>query len=158
MIKINKKSIGKCILLSIITFGIYGIYWNYLLVENTRSIQKNTDSCTKEMLCLIFVPFYSLYWWYTRGQKINQDFRKHNYDSMSNGVVYLILTFFGLSIVSMAIMQNDFNSLKSETHSEQQLVYKGENLFTAIIKYFAPICIVLILISSILDVLGIVKI
>ena len=73
MIQINKRSIGMCILLSIITCGIYGIYWMYLLVKNTRSIQKNTDNCKGEMLCLIFVPFYSLYWWYTRGEKLDRD-------------------------------------------------------------------------------------
>jgi hypothetical protein len=120
MSQINKRSIGVCILLSIITLGIYGIYWLYLLVKNTRSIQKNTTSCTGEMLCLIFVPFYSLYWWYTRGEKVKQEFSQHNYASKGNGIVYLILAIFGLSIVSMAIMQSDFNSLKSETHSEQR--------------------------------------
>ncbi len=36
--------------------------------------------------------------------------------------------------------------------------FKGKKLFEIVIKYFAPICIVLILISSVLDVLGIVKI
>ena len=124
MIQINKRSIVVCILLSIITFGIYGIYWLYLLVKNTRSIQKNTTSCTGEMLCLIFVPFYSLYWWYTRGEKVKQEFSQHNYASTGNGIVYLIFAIFGLSIVSMAIMQSDFNSLKSETHSEQRSAMK----------------------------------
>ena len=120
MIQINKRSIGMCILLSIITYGIYGIYWMYLLVKNTRSIQKNTDKCTGEMLCLIFVPFYSLYWWYTRGEKVRQGFSEHDYNATGGGVVYLVLAIFGLSIVSMAIMQSDFNSLKSEIHSEQR--------------------------------------
>lgn len=120
MIEINKRNIGVCILLSIITLGIYDIYWLYLLVKNTRSIQKDTNDCTGEMLCLIFLPFYSLYWWYTRGEKVKQGFSEHNYTSIGNGVIYLILSIFGLSIVSMAIMQSDFNSLKSETHSEQQ--------------------------------------
>ncbi len=36
--------------------------------------------------------------------------------------------------------------------------FKRKGLFTAIIKYFAPICIILILISSVLDVFGILKI
>ena len=36
--------------------------------------------------------------------------------------------------------------------------FRWKKLFTVIIKYVAPVCIVLILISSILDVLGIVKI
>lgn len=124
MIQINKRSIGICILLSIITCGIYGIYWMYLLVKNTRSIQKNTDKCTGEMLCLIFVPFYSLYWWYTRGEKVRQGFAEHDYNATGGGVVYLVLAIFGLSIVSMAIMQSDFNSLKAETHSEQRSSFR----------------------------------
>ena len=150
MIQINKRSIVVCILLSIITFGIYGIYWLYLLVKNTRSIQKNTTSCTGEMLCLIFVPFYSLYWWYTRGEKVKQEFSQHNYASTGNGIVYLILAIFGLSIVSMAIMQSDFNSLKSETHSEQRsaLVSVKNVLFMALMGiwmvlgyYFADVLV-----------------
>jgi len=36
--------------------------------------------------------------------------------------------------------------------------FKSEKLFVVVIKYVAPICIVLILVSSILDVLGIMKI
>ncbi len=36
--------------------------------------------------------------------------------------------------------------------------FKGEKLFTVVIKYIAPVCIVLILVSSVLDVLGILKI
>ena len=133
MIQINKRSIGICILLSIITCGIYGIYWMYLLVKNTRSIQKNTDNCTGEMLCLIFVPFYSLYWWYTRGEKVRQGFAKHDYNATGGGVAYLVLAIVGLSIASMAIMQRDFNSLKSETHSEQRSTIKFIKDSTAVI-------------------------
>ncbi len=36
--------------------------------------------------------------------------------------------------------------------------FKGKGIFNVVIKYIAPICIVLILVSSVLDVLGIVKI
>ena len=36
--------------------------------------------------------------------------------------------------------------------------FKSKTLFTVVIKYVAPVCIVLILISSILDALGIMKI
>ena len=110
----EKRNIVICILLSIITCGIYDVYWMYLLVKNTRSIQKNTGSCIGEMLCLIFVPFYSLYWWYTRGEKVRQGFAEHDYNATGSGVVYLVLAIFGLNIVSMAIMQSDFNSLNSE--------------------------------------------
>ncbi|MCR5353293.1 MAG: DUF4234 domain-containing protein, partial [Clostridiales bacterium] len=114
MIPINKRKIGICILLSIITFGIYLIYWEYLLVKNTRTIQKKESSCIGEMLCLIFVPFYALYWWYTRGKIVKEKCPEYGYTASGNEIVYLILGIFGLMIVSMAIMQHDFNSLPLE--------------------------------------------
>ena len=36
--------------------------------------------------------------------------------------------------------------------------FKAKTLFTVVIKYVAPVCIILILISSVLDALGIMKI
>jgi NSS family neurotransmitter:Na+ symporter len=36
--------------------------------------------------------------------------------------------------------------------------FKAKTLFTVVIKYIAPVCIVLILVSSVLDALGIMKI
>lgn len=115
MIPINKRKIGVCILLSIVTLGIYTIYWEYLLIQNTRAIQKKESSCTGELLCLVFVPFYSIYWWFTRGKIVKDRFAEHGYSAIGNEILYLIFSVIGLAIVSMAIMQNDFNSLKSES-------------------------------------------
>ena len=96
MIPVNKRSVGMCILLSILTLGIYSIYWEYLLVKNTRMLKKDESSCTGEMLCLVFVPFYSLYWWFTRGKLVNSEFSKHGYSASSNETVFIILALFGL--------------------------------------------------------------
>ena len=117
---INKRKIGICILLSFVTFGIYLIYWKYLLVKNTRELKNNRSSCVGEMLCLIFVPFYSLYWWFTRGKTVKNVFTESGYHAAGNSILYLILGIFGLEIVSMAIMQNDFNSLKTDTVKSSQ--------------------------------------
>lgn len=106
-----KRNIGLAIFFTIITCGIYSIYWKYLLVKNIRLIKNDDSSCTGEMLCLIFLPFYSVYWWYTRGETVKQQFSEHNYPVSSNGTVFLILSLLGLGIIAMAIMQNDFNSL-----------------------------------------------
>ena len=114
LIPINRRKIVVCILLSIATLGIYQIYWLYLLVKNTRAIQKDESSCTGEMLCLILVPFYSLFWWFTKGKIVKDKFAEHGYSATGSEIAYLILGIFGLSIVSMAIMQNDFNSLSTQ--------------------------------------------
>ena len=123
MVPINKRTIGTCIALSIVTFGIYFIYWEYLLVKKTRAIQKDGSSCTGEMLCLVLVPFYNLYWWFTRGKTVNEEFSKHGYTAKGNEIAYLVLGIFGLNIISAAIMQNDFNSLKSENFNAKMNEY-----------------------------------
>ncbi|MBQ9413553.1 MAG: DUF4234 domain-containing protein [Clostridia bacterium] len=120
-IDVYKQKIVPCILLSIVTLGIYRIYWTYLLVKNMRSAQENKSSCTKEMLCLVFVPYYSLYWWITRGKILKNKFAENGYTAHGNEITYLILSIFGLEIVSMAIMQNDFNSLPSESAQSIQI-------------------------------------
>ena len=133
MIPINKRKIGVCILLSFVTFGIYQIYWEYLLVKNTRAIRKDESSCTREMLCLVFVPFYSLFWWFTRGKVVKEKFSEHGCSATGNEIAYLILGIFGLAIVSMAIMQNDFNALSS---GSVQAVYHGTGKYSARIARF----------------------
>ena len=114
MLPVRKRKIGVCILLSIITLGIYAIYWQYLLVKNVRATQRDRFSCVGEMSCLIFIPFYSVYWWYTRGKTVKKEFEEHGFSASGNEIAYLILSVFGLGIVSMAIMQHDFNSLPFE--------------------------------------------
>lgn len=121
MIQISKKDIKTCIFLSLITFGLYFIYWQYLLVKNIREIKKDPSSCTSEMLCLIFVPFYPLYWWFTRGKAVKDEFTSHGYSVTGNENAYLILGIFGLSIISMAIMQNDFNFLPFKVNFDTPL-------------------------------------
>ena len=50
MTTINKRQIWVCILLSIITLGIYAIYWMYLLIKNVRILKQDDSSCTGEVL------------------------------------------------------------------------------------------------------------
>ncbi len=113
MIQINKRSIGKCILLSFVTCGIYLIYWEYLLAKNVKALKNDTSGCAGEMACLMFVPFYSYYWWFTRGKTVKEEFSARGISATGSEVAYLLLWIFGLGLVAVAIMQNDFNSLPS---------------------------------------------
>lgn len=151
MIQINKRNIGVCVLLSIITCGIYGIYWMYLLVKNMESIKKRTNSTIGEMLCLFLIPFYSLYWWYTRGEDLKREFISHNYSVLGGGTIYLVLAIFGLGIVSMAIMQNDFNTMRTVRTeviiSEEKISEKNTTCFVPyMIAGIVPILILIIMI------------
>ncbi len=115
---VNQRSIGMAIFMSIITLGIYGIYWYYLLVQNVRVITGSQKGCGGEVACIMFVPFYSLYWWYTRGETVKNEFTKRRYNVSISGAIALVLSLFGLGIIAMAIMQNDFNSLSKATPNQ----------------------------------------
>ncbi|MBQ8894877.1 MAG: sodium-dependent transporter [Clostridia bacterium] len=75
------------------------------------------------------------------------------FDFISNSVLMPVVAFLTCIFVGYVIKPA---SLIDEI--EQTAAFKAKKLFTVVIKYVAPICIVLILISSVLDVLGIAKI
>ena len=76
------------------------------------------------------------------------------FDFISNSVLMPIVAFLTCVFVGYVLKP------KTLIDEAQQpgIVMRSQKLFTVVIKYIAPICIALILVSSILDVLGIAKI
>ena len=75
------------------------------------------------------------------------------FDFISNSVLMPIVAFFTCIVVGYIIKPK---AVIDEV--EISSPFKRKGLFVVVIKYLAPICIVLILVSSVLDTLGIVKI
>ncbi len=75
------------------------------------------------------------------------------FDFLSNSVIMPIVAFFTCIFVGYILKPQ---ALIDEIESSGK--FNSKKMFTVIIKYVAPVCIVLILISSVLDALGIVKI
>ena len=75
------------------------------------------------------------------------------FDFISNSVLMPIVAFFTCIFVGYIIKPSAVIEEVELTHK-----FKREGLFTFVIKYLAPICIVLILISSVLDAFGIFRI
>ncbi|MBR5473445.1 MAG: sulfatase-like hydrolase/transferase, partial [Clostridia bacterium] len=115
MVQINKREIGKCILLSIVTLGLYYLYWKYMMVKNIRAIKGDTSSILVETLCFVFLPIYPLYWWFTRGKTMRIEFEKRGWPVLGNEIIYLIFVALELEIIPMALMQNDFNAADIES-------------------------------------------
>ena len=139
-IQIKKRNIAACILLSVITFGIYSIYWMYTLVKTTCMLQNKSDKIIKEFLLINLVPFYGWYWWYTNGEKIKRELAKFGCNAVGNGIAYLllgVLGIFGTNAVSMAILQHDYNSF-----SDKYCLDEEENKGTDIMAVMMPIIMV----------------
>ncbi len=131
--KINKRKIGASIFLTIISLGIYSIYWQYLLIKNTKALVKDDSSCLREMLLIFFVPFYSLYWFYTRGDIVKGMVEWNGSKKAASGKELMIyrLLWLGFGLVPMLIMQNDFNYVATSEADEGK-----PNFFTKVAHAF----------------------
>lgn len=111
---IQQRNIAVCIILSIVTCGIYGIYWFIVLSNDTNTVS-NAENATSGgvafVLSLITCNIYGLYWAYKQREKIDKAKTDRGIPSSNSGILYLILCLFGLGIVAEALMQNELNSL-----------------------------------------------
>lgn len=112
---IQERNIVMCIILSIVTCGIYGIFWYISLVDdvNAASGEPNlTSGGMVFLLGLITCNIYTFYWMYKAGELINTAKYKRGIQTDSSaGILYLLLTFFGLGIVSYCLIQNELNKM-----------------------------------------------
>ncbi len=112
---IQRRDIAMCIILSIVTCGIYGIYWFICLADDTNTVSGNqggTSGAMAFVLTLVTCGIYGFYWAYRQGEKIDmaKQQRGMSYGN-SSGILYLILMFIGLGIVAYALMQKELNEI-----------------------------------------------
>ena len=104
---ITKRSIALAIIFSIITFGIYSIYW-MIKMNNEINQLANEPNATSGGLVFLFslITFgiYSIYWLYRMGQRSDRI-----KGTSSSEILYLILGIFGLSIIAYALIQDTIN-------------------------------------------------
>ena len=107
----EEKNVAVCIILTFVTCSIYMWFWMYNMIKKIRMLANDTSDMIGEYLLLMLVPYYNVYWVYTRGKKISEEAARRGIQITDNSVLYLILNLLGLSIVSYAMMQNDLNKL-----------------------------------------------
>lgn len=106
--KIQKRDLVKAIILSIVTCGIYSIYWFISLTNEINTLSGNegdTSGGTAFLLSLVTCSIYSYYWAYKMGEKRDAMDGRNN----SSGILYLVLSLFGFSIVVYALLQDSIN-------------------------------------------------
>jgi len=105
---IQERSIAWSIVWSILTCGIYGLYWMYKLNDELNQLTDDTSAAgggTVIVLTIVTCGIYGLYWFYKMGDKV--DALKGT--SSNNNILFMVLAFFQLSIVNYAIMQDTIN-------------------------------------------------
>ena len=108
---IKNRNIAMQVILSILTCGIYGLYWFITMTDesNVLSDEKTASGGMAVLLTLVTCGIYSFYWNYKMGQKLYVAGKMYGLDIADNSVLYLILSIFGLGIVSECLIQNDLN-------------------------------------------------
>ena len=105
----KNRNIALCIVLSIVTCGIYSIYWWIVATDEMHQVAPNeyqTSGGIAFLLSLITCNIYGFYWAYRMGEKVDQ--AKGN-PGGSHGVLFLVLQFLGLNIVNLCLMQDEIN-------------------------------------------------
>ena len=110
-IKLPERNIAVCIILSILTCGIYGIYWFICITDeiNAVSNEGGTSGGMAFLFTILTCGIYGIYWAYRNGQKLTTAGRLYNKPISDNAVLYLILQFIGLGLINYCLMQNDLN-------------------------------------------------
>lgn len=109
--EIKSRNIVTCILLTIITCGIYGIYWVICMAREAVAVKDPSDSGVLEIILMLFLPFIGFY---LAEQKFTAGCADKGIDHKDNAIVYLVLGLVGLSIVNYCMMQNDLNKLAAQ--------------------------------------------
>ena len=100
------KNIVLCVVLSIVTCGIYGLYWMWTLNETARTVNPTEWQMGGGMVILLSIVtcgIFGLYWYYKMGKAFMA------VGAPDNSLLYLVLSIFGLSIVNWCIMQDSIN-------------------------------------------------
>ncbi len=101
---INQRSIVASIVLSIVTCGIYSIFWYYGIVNDYCRVNGLEEKGGMVIvLTILTCGIYGIYWTYKMGELVE------TISGQNDRILYLVLTLFGFSIVNYAIWQDILN-------------------------------------------------
>ena len=109
---IEKRNIGLSILFSILTCGIYSIFWFVKMTDESNALsgQNETSGGMAFLLTIVTCGIYTLFWNYKMGKTMEKA-QQRVVHATDNSVLYLILAIFGFQIISYCIIQSDINAL-----------------------------------------------
>lgn len=105
---IKERNIVTSIILTLVTCGIYGIYWAIMLAREAVSVKDPADNGLLEIVLMLFLPFLGFF---LAEKKLTEGCEARGVAHTDNSILYLILGLVGLGIVNFCLMQNDLNKL-----------------------------------------------
>ena len=108
----KQRSIPVCIILTLVTCGIYGLYWFYCLTNDTNAVtghEGDTSGGMALLFTIVTCGIYSIYWAYKMGEKLKEMNLNNGKPTESWNIIFLVLAIFGLEIIAWALLQSELN-------------------------------------------------
>ncbi len=108
---LKNRSVALVIILSLVTCGIYGLYWIYVTaeaLENNGRAGNGMNGIVLLLLCLFIPSVGYLLFGMAADQNLNSIRSQRGLMRKDNKVVYMLLGFF-IPIVLVGLVQNDIN-------------------------------------------------
>lgn len=115
-VEVFQKPLWQCILLTIITFGIYGIYWLYKVCQSLSVINRsyNNEFLKYFLFSIITLGIYPIFFWYRMANDFNDYCEKHNVPSQIGPFIAgFIAAFF--PIIDVVVFQFMINKIHFKT-------------------------------------------
>lgn len=115
---IEIRSIPMQVLLSVVTCGLYGLYWLYTLANDINRLNTaqgkpaGTDAFLVVLLSIFTCGLYEIYFYWKAGKLLRQLQFENGYIVEDNSLITMILAIFGLGLVSRCILQNTLNDVQ----------------------------------------------
>jgi heme/copper-type cytochrome/quinol oxidase subunit 2 len=127
---VKKRSLLTLILLSIVTFGIYGLYWIYKLAKDLNAMCEGDGKKTSGLLFVFFITLitfgiYFFFWVFAVGDRIQDNGPKYNLNFKESGSTVLLWYLLGAFIIvgpfiAYHIIIKNTNALAEEYNKKQQ--------------------------------------
>ena len=110
----HKVDIAAGIIFSVISCGLYNIYWNYRQMEAMNALlgRREFDFGKWALLTLISCGLYHIYYEYRMGTELQNWLTQNNHPVNPNlAIMGLVLSICGLTVMADAIYQHELNKL-----------------------------------------------
>ncbi|MDR3259690.1 MAG: DUF4234 domain-containing protein [Fusobacteriaceae bacterium] len=102
--KINKRSLLLLLVFTIITLGIYGLYWHYKFAKDINTVCEGDGNHTRGLLaCLFFglitLGIYNLVWLYMVEDRMQDNAPRYGFHIKEGGGTILLWYILGTFIV-----------------------------------------------------------
>lgn len=102
----KKRSIGLMVLWTILTGGIYFLYWFIAFqMELKRETGQGFGGFGHFLMSIFTFGIYTIYWNYAAGKRL------HQLGLEDNSTLYLILTIVGFGLIGNLLMQSKANEI-----------------------------------------------